>query len=63
MISYFTWSEFDKSVEQIANKCRFKEFSGIYGVPRGGLCLAVALSHKLKIEFNFRTNKKFTNSR
>ena len=50
MISYFTWSEFDKSVEQIANKCRFKEFSGIYGVPRGGLCLAVALSHKLKIE-------------
>ena len=37
------------SVEQIANKCRFKEFSGIYGVPRGGLCLAVALSHKLKI--------------
>ena len=50
MISYFTWSEFDKSVEQIVNECRFKEFSGIYGVPRGGLCLAVALSHKLKIE-------------
>ena len=50
MISYFTWSEFDESVEKIANKCRFKEFSGIYGVPRGGLCLAVALSHKLKIE-------------
>ena len=50
MISYFTWSEFDKSVEKIANKCRFKDFSGIYGVPRGGLCLAVALSHKLKIK-------------
>ena len=50
MISYFTWSEFDKSVEEIANKCKFKEFSGIYGVPRGGLCLAVALSHKLKIK-------------
>ena len=49
MISYFTWSEFDKSVEHIANKCKFLEFSGIYGVPRGGLCLAVALSHKLKI--------------
>ena len=50
MTSYFTWSEFDNAVEDIANKCRFKEFSGIYGVPRGGLCLAVALSHKLKIE-------------
>ena len=50
MVTYFTWEEFDKSVEYIANKCRFKNFSGIYGVPRGGLCLAVALSHKLKIE-------------
>ena len=49
MINYFTWSEFDKSVEEIADKCRFKQFSGIYGVPRGGLCLAVALSHKLKL--------------
>ena len=49
MASYFTWDEFNKSVEHIANKCKFKEFSGIYGIPRGGLCLAVALSHKLKI--------------
>ena len=50
MINYFTWSQFDKSVEHIANKCKYLEFSGIYGVPRGGLCLAVALSHKLKID-------------
>ena len=49
MISYFTWNDFDKSVEHIANKCKSLEFSGIYGIPRGGLCLAVALSHKLKI--------------
>ena len=49
MISYFTWSEFDKSVEHISNECKFLNFSGVYGVPRGGLCLAVALSHKLKI--------------
>ena len=50
MISHFTWREFDKSVEHIANECKFLDFSGIYGVPRGGLCLAVALSHKLKID-------------
>ena len=50
MTIYFTWNDFDNSVVEIANKCRFKDFSGIYGVPRGGLCLAVALSHKLKIE-------------
>ena len=46
---YFTWSDFDKSVLKIADTCNSQEFSGIYGVPRGGLCLAVALSHKLKI--------------
>ncbi len=49
MVNHFSWSEFDKSVEHIYNKCKFIEFSGIYGVPRGGLCLAVALSHKLNI--------------
>ena len=49
MTTHFTWTDFDKSVVHIANKCKFLEFSGIYGVPRGGLCLAVALSHKLKI--------------
>ena len=49
MVKYFSWCEFDKSVEYIAKKCKFLEFSGIYGIPRGGLCLAVALSHKLKI--------------
>lgn len=43
-----TWEEFDKAVLNIANyfygtpKC-------IYGQPRGGLCLAVALSHKMKL--------------
>ena len=49
VINYFTWNEFDKSVDQIANKCKFLDFPGVYGIPRGGLCLAVALSHKLRI--------------
>ena len=50
MTKYFTWNEFDKSVDYIANQCKFWKLSGIYGVPRGGLCLAVALSHKLDIQ-------------
>ena len=50
MTRYFTWSEFDKSVDYIANQCKYWELSGIYGVPRGGLCLGVALSHKLNIK-------------
>ena len=49
MTRYFTWSEFDKSVDCIANQCKKIKLTGIYGVPRGGLCLAVALSHKLNL--------------
>ena len=49
MINYLTWNQFDECVEHIANKCCFLELSGIYGIPRGGLCLAVALSHKLNV--------------
>ena len=50
MTRYFTWSEFDKSVDYIANQCKEMKLTGIYGVPRGGLCLAVALSHKLNLQ-------------
>ena len=57
MVIHFSWNEFDKSVEQIYNKCKFIEFSGVYGVPRGGLCLAVALSHKLKINLLSKPKK------
>jgi len=50
MTRHFTWNEFDKSVEFIASQYKLIKLSGIYGVPRGGLCLAVALSHKLNIQ-------------
>ena len=50
MSRYFSWSEFDKSVDYIANQFKLRKLSGVYGVPRGGLCLAVALSHKLNIK-------------
>ncbi len=50
MATYFTWSEFDRGVEYITDKCKHLRFSGIYGIPRGGLCLAVALSHKLNVK-------------
>ena len=57
MTNFFTWDEFDNAVENIANKCKSLEFSGIYGVHRGGLCLAVALSHKLKINLILEPQK------
>jgi hypoxanthine phosphoribosyltransferase len=43
-----SWNDFDNAVLKIANKFRGK-VDGVYGVKRGGLCLAVALSHELEI--------------
>ena len=57
MTKYFTWSEFDKSIDHIAEKCKFWKLSGIFGVPRGGLCPAVALSHKLDIQLIEKPSK------
>ena len=57
MTKYFTWTEFDKSVDHIADECEYLNLSGIYGVPRGGLCLAVALSHKLDIQLIDKPSK------
>ena len=42
-----SWIEFDECIYSIYKKCKNKNFEGVYGFPRGGLCLAVALSHSL----------------
>ncbi len=44
-----SWEEFRRAVTRLSDQLRFKKFSCIYGVPRGGLVLAVALSHHLDI--------------
>ncbi len=44
-----TWDEFNSCVESITSSCKNRAFCGVYGFPRGGLCLAVALSHSLNI--------------
>ena len=47
-IEKYTWEEFDKDVKKIVKWLKNKKFSNIYGVPRGGLPLAVKLSNILK---------------
>ena len=47
---YFSWKEFMKSVEIIANYLKNKNVDIIYGIPRGGMPLAVTLSHKCNIQ-------------
>ena len=46
----FNWSDLDKAVKLAANKYKDKTFTGVYGIPRGGLCAAVKLSHLLNIK-------------
>ena len=60
-IIYFGWHEFDKAVEDIAQGLNAKgitdEITCIYGIPRGGLVLAVALSHRLSKPIELDLNK------
>ena len=43
------WIQFEECIISISKKCKNKKFEGVYGFPRGGICLAVALSHSLSI--------------
>lgn len=45
------WKKFDEGVNILEKKLRPLKttIKNIYGIPRGGLCLAVALSHKLDV--------------
>ena len=43
-----SWLEFDQAVQSLVEQLSSASFEGVYGVPRGGLCLAVALSHGLQ---------------
>ena len=49
----FTWQQFDEAVNIIVESLRRKglasKVSQIYGIPRGGLVLAVVLSHRLNL--------------
>jgi hypoxanthine phosphoribosyltransferase len=44
-----SWHEFDQAVEWIVQLVGDCGCTGIYGIPRGGLVLAVALSHRLEL--------------
>ena len=44
-----SWVEFDNCISSISKKCKNKSFEGVYGFPRGGLCLADALIYSLEL--------------
>lgn len=48
MKKYITWNDVDKFVETISTKYKNK-INGVYGLPRGGLTLAVMISYVMGI--------------
>ncbi len=44
-----TWTEVEHYVDKVALLCKGKHFTGVYGLPRGGLIFAVLLSHRMNI--------------
>jgi hypoxanthine phosphoribosyltransferase len=46
---HLSWQDFDRAVEQMAKTCGGLPINAIFGIPRGGLMLAVALSHRLEL--------------
>lgn len=45
----YSWQEFDKDSEKIAAWAKERHIRNIYGIPRGGLVIAVKLSHLLDL--------------
>lgn len=44
-----SWEDIEKYIEDVYNFYKDKDITGVYGLPRGGLVLAVILSHKMNI--------------
>lgn len=46
---YVTWEDVMIFINKVKNNCLDEKLTGVYGIPRGGLVLAVLLSHALNI--------------
>lgn len=48
---YVSWQAVENFVEMVDNVVRnqYPQCTGVYGIPRGGLCLATMLSHSLSV--------------
>lgn len=45
----YSWNQFDEDAEKIAEWANGQNFKTIYGIPKGGLPLAVKLAHLLDV--------------
>lgn len=44
-----SWKDIEEYVDYVYNYYQNKNITGVYGIPRGGLILAVLISHKLNV--------------
>ncbi len=63
MKEFISWKIIDECVTDIAFHINDtdKEFKGVYGIPRGGVILAVMLSHKLGIPYLEKFDEMYEN--
>ena len=59
---FYNWSDFEEDVKDISEKLKSKrnDFDGVWGPARGGLPLAVCLSHSLNLPFLAKPKSKKT---
>lgn len=55
---HYSWSAFGKDIETIASTLQGYKFDEIYGIPRGGLIIAVVLSHRLELPLSLEFHLK-----
>lgn len=48
---FVTWDQVDQYISDLAESNSTRHWTGVYGIPRGGLVLAVMISHRLHIPF------------
>jgi len=51
---YYTWAEFDKDIGKIICWAGGRNFKSVYGIPRGGLVVGVAISHRLGLPLKLK---------
>lgn len=57
---YISWDKVDSMIAELVKKIKKSKikFDGVYGIPRGGLPLAVMISHELKLPVLLYPTKK-----
>ena len=53
---YVSWEEFGRMIDKLSEQIE-GTFDGVYGVPRGGIIIALCLSHKLTFLFCYTQQK------